>query len=187
MTDVIQQLRSEHSSMAKLLAALERQVAVFRDGGSPDYEIMEAVVDYFLDYPDKCHHPKEDLVARKMLESAVDEAGPLQKLVDQHENLAELARRFASFVRRVLDEAELPRDDFVRSANEFIAAQRHHMEMEEEHFFPIAEGALSRGDLADLDSKLFGTEDPLLDPRAEARFAALRDEILKWEKAGRAE
>ena len=64
MAEVVRQLRQEHTSMARLLDVLERQIAVFRQGGDPDYDLIEAVVEYCLTYPDQCHHPKEDLVFR---------------------------------------------------------------------------------------------------------------------------
>lgn len=185
MANIIDQIRQEHGNMAKLLNVLERQIAVFDEGGKPDYEIVQGVIDYFLDYPDRCHHPKEDLLARKILEGADDAARPLQKLEAQHEELALLTRRFAQLVRRVLDEAELPRGDLTRAAKEFIASQRHHMEMEETHFLPLAEVALSRDDFAALDSELFAETDPLMDPDTEARFASLRNEILSWETEAR--
>ena len=171
--------------MAKLLNALERQIAVFSGGERPDYEVIQGIVDYFLDYPDRCHHPKEDLLARKILEGAEDEHGPLRKLEAQHEELGILTRRFAQLVRRVLDEAELSRSDLTRAASEFIATQRHHMEMEEEHFLPLAEAALSPEDLAELDSELTAEADPLMDPHTEARYANLRDAILSWEAEAR--
>jgi hemerythrin-like domain-containing protein len=185
MTNIIEQIRDEHKNMTKLLDALERQIAVFNDGGKPDYEIVVGVIDYFLDYPDRCHHPKEDLLARKILEDAKEAAGPLQRLEAQHEELGILTRRFSQLVRRVLDEAELPRYDFIRAAKEFLASHRHHMEMEEEHFLPLAEAALNRADLAALDSELFAEADPLMDPDTEARYATLRDEILSWEAEAR--
>jgi len=180
MTNIIEQIRDEHQNMAKLLDALERQIAVFSDGGKPDYEVLLGIMDYFLDYPERCHHPKEDILARKILEGS-DTAGPLQKLEAQHEELGILSRRFAQLVRRVLDEAELSRSDLTRAATEFIATQRHHMEMEEEHFLPLAEAVLSQDDLAALDSELFAESDPLMDPDTEARYATLRNAILSWE------
>ncbi|HEX9771458.1 MAG TPA: hemerythrin domain-containing protein [Kiloniellales bacterium] len=187
MTNIIEQIRDEHSNMTTLLNALERQVAVFDEGGKPDYEIVTGVIDYFLDYPDRCHHPKEDLLARKIMEVArgADAAGPLPELEAQHEELGILTRRFHQFVRRVLDEAELPRGDFVRAATEFIASQRHHMRMEEEHFLPLAEVTLNQDDLAELGSELFAETDPLMDPDTEARYGALRDAILSWEAEAR--
>ncbi len=182
MTNIIEQIRDEHRNMTKLLDALERQVAVFDGGSRPDYEIVVSVIDYFLDYPDRFHHPKEDLLARKIMAGVDAPAGPLRKLEAQHEELGILTRRFHQFVRRVLDEAELPRGEFVRAATEFIASQRHHMQMEEEHFLPLAEAALSRDDLATLDTELFAETDPLMDPDTEARYATLRDAILSWEE-----
>jgi hemerythrin-like domain-containing protein len=169
MTNIIEQIRDEHRNMAKLLDALERQIAVFSEGGQPDYEVILGALDYFLDYPDRCHHPKEDLLARKIIEGT-DTAGPLQKL----------EARFAELVRRVLDEAELSRSDLTRAATEFIATQRHHMEMEEEHFLPLAETALGPEELAELASELTAEADPLMDPDAEARYSNLRDTILSW-------
>ena len=181
MTNIIEQIRSEHGNMTRLLDALERQIAIFDEGGSPDYEIVLGITDYFLDFPDRYHHPKEDLLARKLVESADDAARPLQKLEAQHEELAILSRRFRQYVRRVLEEAELPRGAIVRAAREFIASQRHHMQMEEEHFLPLAENMLSPEDLASLDSELFCEADPLMDPATEARYAILREAILSWE------
>lgn len=181
MANIIEQIRAEHGNMAKLLDALERQIAIFDQGGRPDYEIILGITDYFLDYPDRCHHPKEDLLARKVIEGADNAASPLHKLEAQHEELALLTHRFHQYVRRVLDEAELPRHDFVRAAKEFTASQRHHMQMEEEHFLPLAESTLSPDELAAIDSELLLETDPLMDPGSEARYATLREAILSWE------
>ena len=183
MMGIIEQLRSEHANMAKLLNALDRQVSIFDRGGTPDYEIVQAVMLYFLDFPELCHHPKEDLIARRLQELTEDRTQLTHKLEAQHEELGQLTHRFAKVVRRVLEDAELPRGLFVRAAREFIESQRHHMQMEEEHFFPYAESRLGAEDLADLNAALFEREDPLFGSRVEQQFAALRESILKWEKA----
>jgi hemerythrin-like domain-containing protein len=61
VTYVIEILRQEHRNIEKLLRVLERELNVFDRGERPDYEVVLAVIDYFKDYPDICHHPKEDL------------------------------------------------------------------------------------------------------------------------------
>jgi hypothetical protein len=106
---IVDDLRAEHAAMARLLDALERQVTVFRDGGAPDYDIVQGVTEYFCDFPELHHHPKEDLLARSLLDQAGGGAEALKGLAAQHEELAGLTRRFAKVVQRVLDEAELPR------------------------------------------------------------------------------
>ncbi len=172
--------------MAKLLNALDRQISIFDRGGTPDYEIVQGVIGYFLDFPDLCHHPKEDLIARRLQELTEERTELTRKLEAQHEELGQLTQRFAKMVRRVLDEAELPRGHFVRAAREFIESQRHHMQMEEEHFFPYAETKLGDEDLAELNRALFEREDPLFGPKVERQFAALQESILRWEKADQA-
>jgi hemerythrin-like domain-containing protein len=109
MTKVIAALRKEHSNITQLLDILERQVAIFDRGGSPDFGIVEAVVDYFQSYPDLYHHPKEDLVYQKLQQrdpAAAERVGDLRR---EHEELAARTRDFASGVQAVLDEAQVSR------------------------------------------------------------------------------
>jgi len=186
MSGIIEQLYSEHGNMAKLLNALDRQVTIFDRGGTPDYETVQAVMRYFLDYPELCHHPKEDLIARRLQELSQETTQLTRKLEAQHEELGLLTRRFAKFVRRVLEEAELPRAQFVRAAREFIESQRHHMRMEEEHFFPYAESQLGSEDLAELNRALFERQDPLFGQKVEQQYALLSERILRWEERNQA-
>ena len=182
MKDVIKELHAEHATMERLLKILDHQVEIFGEGGYPDYAMVEDIVLYFLTYPDQCHHPKEDLLARKLLEKAPDKAARLRGLAELHEELSQLTKKVAAIVRNVLNEAELPRSQLVQATKEFIDSQRHHMEMEEEHFLPLAEQVLSQSDRDDLASELFEGSDPLFGPKTEEHFAVLRERILGWER-----
>ena len=77
---------------------------------------------------------------------------------------------------------ELPREQVVRAAREFIASQRYHMDMENRDFLPLAQEVLRAGDLERLDSELFAKQDPLQEEGAEARFANLRGALLAGER-----
>jgi hemerythrin-like domain-containing protein len=59
------------------------------------------------------------------------------------------------------------------------------MEMEEAHFLPLAEEMFSEADLEKLESEIFQKEDTLFGPETEEHFAMLRENILRWEEAGR--
>ena len=185
MRDVIQELRSEHANMERILKVLDRQIGVFEAAGQPDYTTIEDIVLYFLDYPDQCHHPKEDLVAQRLLELAPDRAAPLRVLADQHKELGALTHRMAGVIRRVLEEAELPRREVIAAVKAFVDAQRHHIQMEEAHFLPLAEELLSASDLQALASELFGKTDPLFGSKTERHFEMLRNYILKSEAGDR--
>lgn len=182
MRNVIADLRTEHTNMERLLKILDRQIEIFEAAGQPDYTLIQDIILYFLDFPDQCHHPKEDLLAQRLLELSPDRAARLSGLSELHEELGVLTRKVASVVRRVLDEAELPRAQVITAAKDFMSAQRHHMEMEEEHFLPLAAEVLSETDLGELQSEIFKKDDPLFGPGTEEHFAMLRDNILKWEQ-----
>ena len=66
MSYVIEVLRQEHCNIERLLCVLERELSVFDGGGRPDYQVIQAVIDYFKDYPDSCHHPKEDMIFEEL-------------------------------------------------------------------------------------------------------------------------
>ncbi len=181
MIDLLEELERDHLNMAALLRVLERQVEVFRRGQAPDYEIIQAVMEYFLDYPDLIHHPKEDILARRLMAKGGAAASVLAALPDQHAELGQLTRRFAEVVRNVLEEAELERDRFVHTAEEFIEAQRHHMEMEGQYFFPMVRHDLTPEDLTDAALESLEREDPLFGHQAQPRFDSLRRAILEAE------
>jgi hemerythrin-like domain-containing protein len=180
--NIAAELESEHASMARLLDIMERQLALFESSEQPDYDLMQQIAGYFIDFPEHCHHPKEDLVAAMLIERVPARAEPLRGLAGKHEELAHLTQRFAQLLQRVLDEAELPRGTVLRAAREFIASQRYHMAMENEHFLPLAREVLGPADLAVLESQLLARQDPLRRSSNEERYAKLRDLLLASER-----
>ncbi len=178
--NVIDALYQDHANLAKLLDALERQLAVFDQGETPDYDIVQGVVDYCLNYPDLYHHPKEDLVLERL--QAVDPvaAAGIGDLAAEHQDLANLTRRFADAVHAILQDIEVPRGPFDEAARRFLDAYREHMEKEEQAFLPAARRSLREADFADIEGRLSQREDPLFGARGEARLAALRQDILHW-------
>lgn len=180
MTDPIAALRKEHSNISQLLDVLQRQVDAFERGDRPDYDVIEAVSDYFLSYPDLYHHPKEDLVFEKLRKRDPEAAEQVGNLREEHEQIAALSRNFANGVRAILDEAEVPRDAFGTWAGEFITFQREHLAKEERVFFAAALRALTPDDWADIAARISNHEDPLFDAASGGRYDALRRDILTW-------
>ena len=66
MSKIIEILLDEHRNIEKLLHVLEQELEVFDHSELPDYEILQAIIDYFQDYPENYHHPKEDIVFEKL-------------------------------------------------------------------------------------------------------------------------
>jgi len=187
MTYIIEVLRQEHCNMESLLRVLEREVSVFSRGDRPDYEVVLAVIDYFKDYPDSCHHPKEDMIVEKLKARDPVAAAYIGDLEAQHMEAARRLRRVAQAVERVLSDQDLVRqtvDDIIR---DFIDHERQHMAIEERVVFPTVLNALRPEDWADIASKLTNRDDPFYQPGFEKKFNTLRRDILTMEEEAEAE
>jgi hemerythrin-like domain-containing protein len=63
---IIELLSQEHRNIERLLAVLERELEIFDRAGRPDYEVIRAIISYFVVYPEVYHHPQEDLIFAKL-------------------------------------------------------------------------------------------------------------------------
>ena len=180
MIDLLDELQRDHTNMAALLKILEHQVDLVRKGEPADRDALRGIAEYFCDYPDLCHHPKEDILARRLLAKDADENDILARLPEQHATLSDLTKAFAETVRGAEGATEDPA--LADAAETFIEAQRRHMEMEERYFFPLARLALSPNDMTDAALELVVREDPLFGHSSEPRFEALRESIMESEK-----
>ncbi len=180
MTALIHALRRDHRNHDRLLAVLERQINQSKSGAEPDYEVIQGIVDYFLTYPAKHHHPKEDLVFRRLEEAAPETATLIGDLEREHIACDAHLRAFAGAVSAALGSGVVFRETFNRAADAFVSAQREHMSKEERVFFPLVEKHLREEDLLDLDERLAAGSDPIFDDDGESRFDAIRQDLVKW-------
>jgi len=172
--NVMEILRQEHANMTLLLDILERQIAVLRKGEEVDFASVGGIVDYFLTFPDLVHHPKENLLFRRLQEVDPAAAAKAEGLLSSHEALGLLARRVArALVDHLLQGTAESGVWLVNLSQDFINMNRRHMAEEEQHFFPVALRALSEADWAAIDFRIGGEDDPLFGALVESRFQSL--------------
>jgi len=183
MPKILDDLREDHKNMARLYDLIGRELKVFKTGELPDYELVKKILDYCLTYPDQYHHPKEDLIFKKLQARDPSTADVIGNLATEHENLASFTWRFATALGNVLEDEQLPRDWFIDLANDFLSFSRRHMQMEEVLFFPAARKQLTRGDWAELDDMVAKQLDSAVDAEKADRCQASFREIMTWGKA----
>ncbi len=181
MSNIIQILLEEHRNIDKLLLVLEHELEVFDRREVPDYEILQAVIQYFQDYPESCHHPKEDMVFEKL---KVRDPAAVYRIGDaEAEHLVEALRlrRLIEAIEEIVAGREFLRQTFHDVLHDFITHQRQHMDKEERLLFPAAVQRLRPEDWADIDARLNDRKDPLFNGIIETRFQALQRTILRWQ------
>ena len=182
MSRIIETLLEEHRKFEKLLHVLEQELEIFDRGESPDFEILQAIIDYFQDYPESYHHPKEDIVFEKLKLRDPAVARQIGDAEAEHQVETNRLRQFARVVEHVLAGRELLRQTFHRVVRDFIEHQRQHMAKEERLLFPSAVKALRAEDWAEINTRLNDRKDPLFDNSTEKKFHALQQTIVRWEQ-----
>jgi hemerythrin-like domain-containing protein len=182
MSNIIQILLEEHRNIDKLLLVLENELEVFDRSEEPDYEILQAVIQYFQDYPENCHHPKEDMVFKKLKARDPAAAERVGDAEDDHQIETQRLRRLVEAVEEILAGREFLRQAFHDVVSDFIKHQRQHMDKEERLLFPAAVAGLRPEDWAEIDARLSDRKDPLFNGTIETKFQALQRTILRWQR-----
>jgi hemerythrin-like domain-containing protein len=182
MPKIIDILLEEHQNIEKLLLVLEHELDVFDHRGRPDYEIVQTIIQYFQDYPEICHHPKEEMIFEKLKAQDPAAATRFGDVEADHDVETERLRSFARAVDYILADQEIPRESVHVAVHDFIEHQRKHLEKEERLLFPAAVKALRPEDWAELDARLDDRKDPLFDANVEEKFHNLQETILRWEQ-----
>lgn len=186
MSKIIESLQRDHINFVQLLNILEAELDLFDRAEKPDYDVIQAIVQYLESYSARYHHPKEDLVFAKVREREPEAASTIGDLEAEHEVIGAEFQKFADAVQSVLLEAEMPRKTFDKIARCFLDHERRHIETEERDFFPLARKVLTPEDWAELDAKMTDAKDPLFSDEVEEEFRTLRRQILLWEEEDQA-
>lgn len=177
MAEIMRLLRDEHGNLAKVLDILNRQVEIVAAGDPPDFDLLESILEYTLNYPDLCHHPKEDRIYQKLRARDAAAARAVGDLHDEHRRLGGTTRRFAAAVRNLRRDPDLPRGVIANLAREYLDFADHHMRVEESTFFPIALESLTDSDWVAIDSAVVNRIDPLFGLHVQKAYQLLHAEI----------
>jgi len=168
----------EHRSISAVLSGLKSLARMALEGQKPEFAVFRAMIYYIDAFPERMHHPKEDvhLFARLLHRDPAS-----RELVDalQAEHIS--GARLVRDLEQTLLEFE---ETYPRGAEKFAAAveayaQFHwnHMRREERELIPRAEKALQADDWAAIEAAFAGNSDPIADLR-EKDFATLFQRIL---------
>lgn len=167
-------LRAEHRHMASVMELFARQLDAIEAGQLVDTHIVYEVMDYMVTWPDRFHHPREDLIYGRVAEldgRAADEVDTLQR---DHDNTANRGREVLREIER-WRVGEVTGEAVVKAGRNYIDHIYEHMNVEEKVVFPRIESVLSVEDWRELseDDQLRPMADPVFGPRVHREFRNL--------------
>ena len=182
MLHAIRILTFEHASMGKLLDLMDRLYEQILDGHTPDFRLFHEIGGYLSEYPDQVHHPKEDLIYRRLQKRYARSKDAPGNLVHEHRELSKLTTYYTECSAMAEKDSDKWMENFQIALRKLIDYYRHHIEMEEAYFFPAAIEHLTESDWAEVTYAISDRPDPLLD-EATSKFAKLHREIHRMAEA----
>ena len=122
MPHILDYLQVDHRNMRQLLRILDEELQAYDTRGSADFDLMKQIMEYTLHYPSLIHHPREEMLFRRLLDRDPASKGLVGDLTKEHEELARLTHRFAAALHNVAHDVELPRLLFTKLADEYVTA-----------------------------------------------------------------
>jgi hemerythrin-like domain-containing protein len=172
---ILNRLKVEHGQLLRKLNLLELQYLDMCRGKTPDYSLMQSIIVYIQEYPERIHHPLEDMIYSVLLERA-DNAGFVQKLISEHTQLEVVTREIRGSLES-LPGCNDSGEQLHQQLSEFLVGQRQHIYTEESKVFPLLQSALTNKDWERLQHMTPLLDDPISGRRTWYDYERLSREI----------
>ena len=177
MSDTIALWQAEHKHFARLLDLLERQVVAFHADDGPNYELMLDVVSYLRYFPDRFHHPREDVAFARLVQRDPALKPPIDRLLQEHRVIAAAGTELLAYLQQVVDDVVVERAKIEAAAATYLVYYRCHLALEDRDIVPRAEALLTRQDWEAVVAAIPAGADPLFGENFEPRYRELRRQI----------
>ena len=146
----------------------------------PSAGMVEAFLEYAVEYADACHNKKEEDHLFPMLErrGIPRSGGPLAVMLQEHEQSRELLAELKPAARGYTEGDSPGRRAFAAAFERYSELLRNHYWKENDILYPMGRRALSEADARQVVAGIEATE-AALGPETRARYYALAEEIQK--------
>lgn len=175
----IQIIHREHRSMFAVIHALEYLAE--RIGGQdapPDFRLLNAILYYVREYPERLHHPAEDRVLFARVRARTTEANHLLAALEgEHARGEARLHALTTALNRLEAGAAGAAAGFKEAVRTFAAGYFAHMRKEEDELLPIAERVLAWDDWEAIHKAFAAHRDPGFEDGAGDEFNRLFQRI----------
>jgi len=184
MPAAIRIIRDEHLAISSVLYGLRTAVRRIAEGGTPDFRLLDAMLRYIQQFPERLHHPKESGTLFPAVIARCPEAQGLVDALDAEHalgaSLIEVLRTMFARLANGDTDAFMP---FATAVDEYADFHWRHMQREEDRLLPLAETHLTAADWESVSAAFRANDNPLegIAPKQEA--ATLYRRILSLAQA----
>jgi len=185
----IEQLKTEHRAIQRMLEVLDEVCRRLQTGERAEPEHLGQIVGFFREFADGCHHGKEEEIFFPALEQAgiPKEGGPIGVMLYEHDTMRETMNGLAGAVERHQTGDAAAAADIIRHATAYAAMLRSHIEKEHHALFKMAEAHLSPEEERELAEQFEALEAEKMGAGADGARRALLERMQTFYGAGEPE
>lgn len=169
--------RAEHESFARLLDLFGRELDRFHAGENPDYELMIDVLTYLRHFPERSHHPREDVAFARLVQHDRSLEPVVSRFLQEHRVIGEALREAQSLLAAVAGDEFVARERVEAACATLLVYYRHHLAGENSLILPVAARLLTRADWEAVGRAVAADTDPLFGGEVDTRYRELRERI----------
>jgi hemerythrin-like domain-containing protein len=177
MSEPIAGWRAEHDNFSRLLDLFNRQVDRFHAGEQPDYELMLDVLTYLRHFPERSHHPREDVAFARLARHNRSVQPMVNRFLQEHRVIAAAAREAQELLEAVQGDEFVARERVEAACATLLVYYRHHIAGENDVMLPLAAQHLTAEDWKAVGGAGAKDPDPLFGAQVDERYRELRDRI----------
>ena len=139
--DITEALVTEHRLILRMLAVLERNAILTRQGSYQNYRFYLDAVDFIRHYADRFHHAKEeDVLFEALVANGMPrENSPVAAMLMEHERGRNYVRAMEAAAKAALDGATYMDATIAENALAYLEMLREHIAKEDDILYPLAE------------------------------------------------
>ncbi len=178
------QLYRDHYHFQRLLYCLQREINCYgpKSTRPAKLSVILDALDYVQVYPEKWHHPVEDVIFRRLLDKEITERELIESLLAEHESLEQLTPRVSQLFLAVANDCVVPAQELRSAAQEFIDRQSQHLDTENDLIYPLIDQYLTDEDWGQVAASLDAMADPLFDKPLQDDYQNLYRYIVEMEE-----
>jgi len=173
MKITLETLYKDHDNLRRILYLLEQLLIDLYRGSSQSYPMLQRILAYIQDYPERVHHPAEDAMFSVILKNGVSNKKfreDIKALMKDHSEIEGITRNTIETVEPMLTSTHHDITDVGNKLSTLITRQRSHLLFEEMNIFPYIAEHLSNEDWEKIAALIPDHEDPIFGDKVRKEY-----------------
>ncbi len=170
----------EHKYIGVLMKVLAEQLENISSKGTADFDLMFDIMHYMREFPDRFHHPREEVLFLLLKEKDSSLTPTIKNLLNHHEHFGDRGDLILDALNDIIHKFTISKKDALQDLFEdYISVLETHIELEETEILCRAIDLLDESDWQQLKHRTTVVEDPIFGHQVHQRYRRIYDHLAQ--------